>query len=78
MSKSDHTEYIARISKGKDSLKMLDVIWTRGLPLDRITTTDVWATDTVPAWLPPMQEFMDPWTNGSGADTTLNVSICAP
>ena len=59
MSKSDYTEYIARISKGKDSLKMLDVIWTRGLPLDRITTTDVWATDTVPAWLPPMQEFMD-------------------
>ena len=59
MSQSDHTEYIARISKGKDSLKMLDVIWTRGLPLDRITTTDVWATDTVPAWLPPMQEFMD-------------------
>lgn len=59
MSKSDHTEYIARISKGKDSLKMLDVIWTRGLPLDRITTTDVWATDAIPAWLPPMQEFMD-------------------
>ena len=47
MSKSDYTEYIDRISKGKDSLKMLDVIWTRGLPLDRITTTDVWATDTI-------------------------------
>ena len=59
MSNSDYTEYIARISKGKDSLKMLDVIWTRGLPLDRITTTDVWATDAIPAWLPPMQEFMD-------------------
>ena len=59
MSKSDYTEYIARISKGKDSLKMLDVIHTRGLPLDRITTTDVWATDTIPAWLPPMQEFLD-------------------
>lgn len=43
---------------------MLDVIHTRGLPLDRITTTDVWATDTIPAWLPPMQEFrdrMDDW-----------------
>ena len=56
--------YVARISYGKDSLKMLDVIHTRGLPLDRITTTDVWATDTVPAWLPPMQAFrdrMDQW-----------------
>lgn len=57
-------EYVARISYGKDSLKMLDVICSRGLPLDRITTTDVWATDTIPAWLPPMQEFrerMDEW-----------------
>ena len=38
-------EYIARISYGKDSLKMLEVIHSRGLPLDRITTTDVWATE---------------------------------
>lgn len=50
-------EYIARISYGKNSLKMLDVILTRDLPLDRITTTDVWATDTVSANLPPMEEF---------------------
>ena len=64
MSVSDYTEYILRFSYGKDSFKALDVICTRGLPLDRITTTDVWATDTVPAWLPPMQEFkdrMDEW-----------------
>ena len=57
-------EHIARISYGKDSLKMLNVIYTRRLPLDRITTTDVWATDTIPAWLPPLQEFrdrMDQW-----------------
>ena len=52
-------EYIARISYGKDSLKMLDVIVSRGLPLDRITTTDVWATDTISANLPPMQAFKD-------------------
>ena len=52
-------EHIARISYGKDSLKMLDVIWSRGLPLDRITTTDVWATDTISANLPPMQGFKD-------------------
>ena len=50
-------EYIARISYGKDSLKMLNVIFTRNLPLDRITTTDVWATDTISASLPPMEEF---------------------
>jgi hypothetical protein len=52
-------EYIARISYGKDSLKMLDVIWSRGLPLDRITTTDVWATDTISANLPPMDAFKE-------------------
>ena len=53
---ADH-EYIARISYGKDSLKMLEVIHSRGLPLDRITTTDVWATDTISANLPPMDKF---------------------
>lgn len=54
----DSTEFIARISHGKDSLKMLQVIRSRGLPLDRITTTDVWATDTISARLPPMEEFV--------------------
>lgn len=60
----DSTQYIARISYGKDSLKMLDVIHSRGLPLDRITTTEVWATDTISANLPPIQKFkerMDQW-----------------
>ena len=38
---------------------MLQVIQSRGLPLDRITTTDVWATDTIPANFPPMQAFKD-------------------
>ena len=50
-------QYIARISYGKDSLKMLEVIHSRSLPLDRITTTDVWATDTISANLPPMEAF---------------------
>ena len=36
---------------------MLDVIVSRGLPLDRITTSDVWATDTISACLPPVEEF---------------------
>lgn len=52
MSQIDYTEHIARISMGKDSLKMLHVIITRGLPLDGVTTTDVWATDTIRAELP--------------------------
>lgn len=55
---NDSTQYIARISYGKDSLKMLEVIRSRGLPLDRITTTDVWATDTISARLPPVEEFV--------------------
>lgn len=54
---SRDTQYIARISHGKDSLKMLDVIVSRGLPLDRITTTDVWATDTIRGEHPKMVEF---------------------
>ena len=49
---AEELEHIARISMGKDSLKMLDVIITRGLPLDGVTTTDVWATDTIRAELP--------------------------
>lgn len=36
---------------------MLDVIVSRGLPLDQITTSDVWATDTISACLPPVEEF---------------------
>ncbi len=52
-------QHIARISHGKDSLKMLDVIVSRGLPLDRITATDVWATDTIRGEHPKMVEFKD-------------------
>lgn len=54
---NEQLQYIARISHGKDSLKMLDVIFTRGLKLDRITTTDVWATDTIRGEHPKMVEF---------------------
>lgn len=57
MSESEK-QYVASLSYGKDSLAMLYVItdvlhW----PLDRIITADVWATDTIPADLPPMVEF---------------------
>lgn len=53
------TQYIARISHGKDSLKMLDVIVSRGLRLDRITTTDVWATNTIRGEHPKMVQFKE-------------------
>lgn len=56
MDESVYIEHIARISEGKDSLKMLDVIKTRGLQLDGVTTTDVWATDTIRAELPEVLE----------------------
>ena len=52
-------QHIARISHGKDSLKMLDVIVSRGLPLDRITTADVWATDTIRGEHPKMVAFKE-------------------
>lgn len=55
----EQLQYIARISHGKDGLKMLDVIVTRGLRLDRITTTDVWATDTIRGEHPEMVKFKD-------------------
>ena len=35
----------------------LGAIEKLGWPLDRIVTADVWATDTIPADLPPMVEF---------------------
>jgi hypothetical protein len=47
---------VACISHGKDSLKMLDVIKSRGLPLNRIVSFDVWATDTISADLPEVAE----------------------
>lgn len=55
---SRDTQYIARVSVGgKDSTKMLEVIVSRGLPLDRITSTTVWATDTIRGEHPKMVEF---------------------
>ena len=55
----EQLQYIARSSHGKDSLKMIDVIVTRGLRLDRITTTDIWATDTIRGEHPEMVKFKD-------------------
>lgn len=50
-------EHILSLSYGKDSLASLGAIEQLGLPLDRIIHAEVWATDTIPADLPPMVEF---------------------
>lgn len=52
-----NTQYILSLSYGKDSLACLEAIRILGLPLDRIVHAEVWATDTIPADLPPMIEF---------------------
>lgn len=51
------TVCVACISHGKDSIAMLRAIKLLGLPLHRIVTTDVWATQEIPADLPPMWEW---------------------
>ena len=53
------TEHILSLSYGKDSMACLGAIQKLGWPLDRIVTADVWATDTIPADLPPMVEFKE-------------------
>ncbi len=55
--RNQNKEYILSLSYGKDSLACLGAIEKLGLPLDRIVHAEVWATDTISADLPPMQEF---------------------
>lgn len=50
-------EHILSLSYGKDSLACLAAIERLGWPLDRIVHAEVWATDEIPADLPPMAEF---------------------
>ena len=50
-------QHILSLSYGKDSLACLGAIEKLGWPLDRIIHAEVWATDTIPADLPPMVEF---------------------
>lgn len=52
-----NTVCAAMISYGADSLAMLRAIKLLGLPLHRIIHTEVWATQTISADLPPMVEF---------------------
>lgn len=57
MIRNPNTVYVAMISYGKDSLAMLEAIKQLGYPLDRIIHTEIWATDTISADLPPMMNF---------------------
>lgn len=57
MEREPNTEYILSLSYGKDSIACLFAIEQLGWPLDRIVHAEVWATDTIPADLPPMVEF---------------------
>ena len=54
---SENKEHILSLSYGKDSLACLGAIEELGWQLDRIIHAEVWATDTIPADLPPMVEF---------------------
>ena len=57
MEREPNTIYALSLSYGKDSLACLGAIEKLGLPLDRIIHSEVWATDTIHADLPPMVEF---------------------
>jgi len=50
-------EHVLSLSYGKDSLACMGAIERLGWPLERIVHVEVWATDTIPADLPPMVEF---------------------
>lgn len=50
-------QHILSLSYGKDSLACLGAIEKLGWQLDRIIHAEIWATDTIPADLPPMLEF---------------------
>lgn len=50
-------EHILSLSYGKDSLACLEACKLLGYPIDRVIHAEVWATDTIPAELPPMIEF---------------------
>lgn len=52
-----NTEYILSLSYGKDSLACLEACRQLGYRIDRVVHAEVWATDTIPADLPPMVEF---------------------
>lgn len=50
-------DHVLSLSYGKDSLACLAAIEELGWPLERIVHSEIWATDTIQADLPPMIEF---------------------
>lgn len=56
-----NTIYVASVSRGKDSTAMLRAIQLMGWPLDAICSVDIWATQDIPAELPPMVAFKEEW-----------------
>jgi 3'-phosphoadenosine 5'-phosphosulfate sulfotransferase (PAPS reductase)/FAD synthetase len=56
---TDGKTRVLSLSYGKDSMACLGALEQLQWPLDRIVTADVWATDTIPADLPPMVKFKD-------------------
>ena len=56
--------YVLSLSYGKDSVACLYAIKKLGLPLHRIITADVWATQDIPADFPEVTTFknkVDKW-----------------
>ena len=49
--------YLLSLSYGKDSIACIEAMKRLYLPLDYIIHAEIWATDTIPADLPPMVEF---------------------
>lgn len=61
-----NTEFVINLSYGKDSIAMVYVaieILRIPISLLRIIHAEVWATDTIPADLPPMVNFKH-WVDG--------------
>lgn len=52
-------EHILSLSYGKDSIACLEACKLLGYPINRVIHAEVWATDTIPAELPPMIEFKE-------------------
>lgn len=48
---------ILSLSYGKDSLACLEACKLLDYPIDRVIHAEVWATQDIPADLPPMVEF---------------------
>lgn len=57
INRAPNTQYVISLSYGKDSLCCVQACRELGLPLDACIHAEVWATDTIPAELPPMVEF---------------------